>query len=145
MTIALGREAKEDMVKLLLVYNADLSTASARSMQTALHVACMDQDVDMAELLILHGARLDCRDFQGRRPTDYLADEEITATRLLQARERWLTWSRRANWLYFLIRTGLWRLGGKSSSTVSHSNACHASITKCLQTVELAVLICQFQ
>jgi ankyrin repeat protein len=57
-----------DAVKVLLDQNVDINAANDAG-QTPLHVAALSMD-SVVQLLVMHGAKLDARDRQGRTPLD---------------------------------------------------------------------------
>ena len=138
------RRGCEETVRLLLKYNASLAIACARTKQTALHSACVQQNIDIAKLLVLGGANLDCKNRNGKTPIDYLEDKAGLSKEFRQLRQQWLAWSRRRSWILFLHRICLWSLSEQSSDS-SRANHCSEAMTKCLQIKELAIIISQFQ
>lgn len=59
------------MVQLLLVHHAEVDYTDTEG-NTSLHVACQDDVLDIAKLLIEHGADINKQNKEKKTPMDYL-------------------------------------------------------------------------
>jgi Ankyrin repeats (3 copies) len=58
---------------------SDINAICAKDGRTALHMACSEQHVDIAEMLVEEGARMDIRDYTHLKPLDLLESDRHRA------------------------------------------------------------------